>query len=91
VDVGSLQENIDSKDIVVDVLKSDGSFVEKISTKPALGKSNQNGFASFEYFIWADLGEDFIFVPHDSRYSVLFHYFVFCNRDVHINQNALRL
>ncbi|KAG2597104.1 hypothetical protein PVAP13_5KG190200 [Panicum virgatum] len=76
VDVGSLQENIDSKDIVVDVLKSDGSFVEKISTKPALGKSNQNGFSAFEYSIWADLGEDFIFVPHDSstgRKKVLFY------------------
>lgn len=75
MDTGSLQEDIDSKDIVVDVLKSDGSFIEKISTKPALGKTNQNGFGAFEYSIWADLGQNFIFVPHDSRYSVLFHYF----------------
>lgn len=70
MDMRSLKENSDSKDIVVDVLKSDGSFIEKISTSPALGKNNQNGFTAFEYSIWADLGEDFIFVPHDSRYTI---------------------
>jgi hypothetical protein len=70
--MSSIQENIDSKDIVVDILKSDGSFIEKISTSLVLGKDNQNDFTAFEYSIWADLGEDFIFVPHDSRY--LFHY-----------------
>lgn len=88
MDMGSLQEDIDSKDIVVDVLKREGSFLEKISTKPALGKSNQNDFTAFEYSIWADLGEDFIFVPHDSGYWLLFHYFVFCNQIVHVNQNV---
>ncbi|CAD6238726.1 unnamed protein product [Miscanthus lutarioriparius] len=76
VDMSSLQENIGSKDIVVDVLKSDGSFIEKISTSLVLGKDNQNDFTAFEYSIWADLGEDFIFVPHDSstgRNKVLFY------------------
>ncbi|AQK91365.1 Carbohydrate-binding-like fold [Zea mays] len=76
VDMSSIQENIDSKDIVVDILKSDGSFIEKISTSLVLGKDNQNDFTAFEYSIWADLGEDFIFVPHDSsigRNKVLFY------------------
>lgn len=70
MDMSSLQENIDSKDIVVDFLKSDENFIETISTSLVLGKDNQNGFTAFEYSIWADLGEDFIFVPHDSRYFV---------------------
>lgn len=67
--MGSLPEEIGSKDIVVDAFKSDGSFVEKIATTLVLGKSYQNGFTAFEYSIWADLGEDFIFAPRDSRYS----------------------
>ncbi|XP_062197301.1 uncharacterized protein LOC133900188 [Phragmites australis] len=75
VDMGSLQEEIDSKDIIVDAFKSDGSFIEKITT-PVLGKINQNGFTAFEYSIWADLGEDFIFAPRDSstrRKKILFY------------------
>jgi hypothetical protein len=62
-----LQEQINSEDIVVDAFKSGGTFVERISTTPVLGKSSQSGFTAFEYSIWADFGEDFIFVPHDSR------------------------
>ncbi|KAK3160680.1 hypothetical protein QOZ80_1BG0062920 [Eleusine coracana subsp. coracana] len=75
VEVG-LQEQIGSEDIVVDVFKSDGTFFEKISTTPVLGKSSQSGFTAFEYSIWADLGEDFIFVPHDlstRRKKILFY------------------
>ncbi|WVZ71463.1 hypothetical protein U9M48_020048 [Paspalum notatum var. saurae] len=76
VDISSLDKDIDSKDIAVNVLKSDGHFIEKISTTPVLRKSNQNGFTAFEYSIWSDLGEEFIFVPHDSstgRNKVLFY------------------
>ncbi|KAL6850380.1 hypothetical protein ACP4OV_021007 [Aristida adscensionis] len=76
VDVGSLQEEVDSEDIVIDVLKSDGSLIEKISTTPVLGTNKQNGFTAFEYSIWADLGEEFIFVPRDSstrRKKILFY------------------
>jgi hypothetical protein len=62
------QEQINSEDVIVDVFKSDGTFLEKIT--PVLGKNSQSGFTAFEYSIWADLGEDFIFVPHDSRYTV---------------------
>ena len=83
MDMSSLQENIDSKDIVVDVLKSDGSFVEKISTSLVLGKDNQNDFTAFEYSIWADLGKDFIFVPHDSRYCSIILFFII----IVLNQN----
>uniref|UniRef100_A0A0E0JHI4 Carbohydrate-binding-like fold n=1 Tax=Oryza punctata TaxID=4537 RepID=A0A0E0JHI4_ORYPU len=77
VEIGSLQEEIDlSEDIGVDAFKSDGSFIEKISTTPVLGKSYQNGISAFEYSIWADFGEDFIFVPRDDstrRKNILFY------------------
>lgn len=75
-DIGSVEEDIDSNDIVVDVLKSDGSFIEKIPTTAVRGKTDQNGFTAFEYSIWADLGEEFMFAPHDSstaRNKVLFY------------------
>ncbi|TVU21253.1 hypothetical protein EJB05_30878 [Eragrostis curvula] len=71
-----VQEQISSEDIVVDAFKSDGTFFGKISTTPVHGKSSQSGFTVFEYSIWADLGEDFIFVPHDSstrRKKILFY------------------
>ena len=70
MDINSPLEEIDlSEDIVVDAFKSDASSIEKISTIPVLGKSHQNGIAAFEYSTWTDLGEDFIFVPRDSRYN----------------------
>lgn len=81
MDMSSLQENIDSKDMVVDVLKSDDSFIEKISTSPVIGKDNQNDFTAFEYSIWADLGEDFIFVPHDSRYCSIILLIIVLNQN----------
>uniref|UniRef100_A0A0D9V022 Carbohydrate-binding-like fold protein n=1 Tax=Leersia perrieri TaxID=77586 RepID=A0A0D9V022_9ORYZ len=77
VEIGSLQEEIDlSEDIGIDVFKRDGSFIEKISTTPVLGKSGQSGISAFEYSIWADLGEDFIFAPRDDstrRKKILFY------------------
>ncbi|XP_052152388.1 uncharacterized protein LOC127770634 [Oryza glaberrima] len=76
VEMGSLQEIDLSKNIGVDVFKSDGSFIEKISATPVLGKSYQNDISAFEYSIWAEFGEDFIFVPRDDstgRKNILFY------------------
>lgn len=70
MEMGSLQEIDLSKNIGVDVFKSDVSFIEKISATPVLGKSYQNDISAFEYSIWAEFGEDFIFVPRDDRYIV---------------------
>ncbi|KAM0833417.1 hypothetical protein ACQ4PT_064262 [Festuca glaucescens] len=78
VDISSPLEEIDlSEDIVVDAFKSDDeSSIEKISAIPVLRKSHQNGITAFEYSTWTDLGENFIFVPHDSstgRKKILFY------------------
>ncbi|KAL5228006.1 hypothetical protein ABZP36_016271 [Zizania latifolia] len=77
VEMGSLQEEVDlSEDIFVDVFKSGGSFIGKISVTPVVGKSYENSISAFEYSIWADLGEDFIFVPRDDstgRKKILFY------------------
>lgn len=71
MDISSPLEEIDLlEDIVVDAFKSNGSSIDKISTMPVFAKSYQNGIAVFEYSTWTDLGEDFIFVPRDSRYNV---------------------
>ncbi|KAG8045309.1 hypothetical protein GUJ93_ZPchr0008g12534 [Zizania palustris] len=76
VELGSLQEVDLSEDIVVDVFKSDGSFIKKISATPVVGKSYENDINAFEYSIWADLREDFIFVPRDEstrRKKIIFY------------------
>lgn len=70
MDISSPLEEIDLlEDIVVDAFKSNGSSIDKISTMPVFAKSYQNGITVFEYSTWTDLGEDFIFVPRDSRYN----------------------
>ncbi|XP_038980298.1 nodal modulator 1 [Phoenix dactylifera] len=59
-----------SEHIVVDILNRDGVFLDTISTKFASDINDQRTVAVYEYSIWSDLGEEFIFVPRDSRTSI---------------------
>uniref|UniRef100_A0A1D1Y1N7 Nodal modulator 1 n=1 Tax=Anthurium amnicola TaxID=1678845 RepID=A0A1D1Y1N7_9ARAE len=56
-----------SEHIVVDVLNKGRDLIDNIQTKYLSFESGETDKAVLEYSIWADLGEELIFVPRDSR------------------------
>ncbi|KAG1338774.1 nodal modulator 1 [Cocos nucifera] len=59
-----------SEHIVVDIFNRDGVLLDTISTKFAPDINDQRAVAVYEYSIWSNLGEEFIFAPRDSRTSI---------------------
>lgn len=71
MDLALNQDAVDlSEHIVVDMFNRDGVFLDTISTKFAPDINDQRAVAVCEYSIWSNLGEEFIFVPRDSRTSI---------------------
>ena len=60
--VSELPENF-----VVDILSKEGSFIDSTTSRLSSSGSETSG-SLYEYSIWANLGEELIFVPRDPRY-----------------------
>lgn len=57
-----------SENIIVDVLDRNDEVIDVSRTRVVSNGNDQTGTAIFEYSIWANLGDELIFAPRDSRY-----------------------
>lgn len=67
-----LDESDLSESIILDVINKDGSVRDIIHPRLIPGGSGQQGRV-YEYSVWSDLGEEFVFVPRDLRYVCAFY------------------
>lgn len=56
-----------SEGIIVNILNKNNEVIYTSHTRPVSVGSNQVGHAIFEYSFWANLGDELIFAPYDSR------------------------
>ncbi|XP_077219224.1 carbohydrate-binding-like fold isoform X2 [Tasmannia lanceolata] len=56
-----------SENIIMDILNQDHAVIGASHTRLTTDGNEQTGTAVYEYSIWADLGDELIFVPRDSR------------------------
>ena len=62
-----LNESDLSESIILDVINKDGSIHDTIHPRLIPSGSGQQSNV-YEYSVWSDLGEEFVFVPRDLRY-----------------------
>ncbi|KAF8394679.1 hypothetical protein HHK36_020896 [Tetracentron sinense] len=67
--VSSLHHNVYDvpEIIIVDILNSDGAFIDASTARVISNGNDQTGAAVYDYSVWANLGEKLTFVPWDSR------------------------
>ncbi|KAJ8623402.1 hypothetical protein MRB53_031931 [Persea americana] len=58
-----------SENIIVDVVDRNNEVIDVSRTRVRSNGNDQTGTAIFEYSIWANLGDELIFAPRDSRVS----------------------
>lgn len=52
----------------MDILNSGGIFLDSTTAMLTSNANDQTNAAVYEYSIWANLGEELVFVPRDPRY-----------------------
>lgn len=62
--VSGLPENF-----IVDILNSGGKFLGSATSTLTSSGNDQSSAVLYEYSLWANLGEELVFVPRDPRYS----------------------
>ncbi|KAF3436558.1 hypothetical protein FNV43_RR23650 [Rhamnella rubrinervis] len=55
------------ENFVVDILNSGGSFLDSTTSRLTSEANDQTNVAVYEYSVWANLGEELVFVPRDTR------------------------
>ena len=52
----------------MDILNGEGSVVDGATATLASSGKDESSGALYEYSLWANLGEELVFVPRDQRY-----------------------